>query len=450
MKDKHLVSKAQSGDKSAFEELVRRYHDIVRLLAFSILEDQDEAEEIAQEAFLKAYARLDDLKNPSSFAGWLKRIACNMAINRLKQMERMRQVCLSLDEVSPEDLAVFPLDEDEEKEELIEEIMKAIEELPEEERGILKGRYLEGRGYRELADRYNLSYDAVVVRAHRARRKVREKVLRRLSGMMILPWGRIGRMIGGVVMKVSTKVAITGAVMLMLAGAGVWMVKHHGEEKPVLKPSGVKVEQRMEAMVSPQKGTKESDDLTFEEFNAFLDAVLDEFDGQGEEDTAMERVSPPSSSGIAEGEIGGEAEGKQVEQEETVEEIPEELKIVMERIDELVAEAERLMKERLEILAECEELDRLEEHLFNLVVSGKVEYEEERRKIARRRYELAKYGSEVLGDAYQKAWDEIHRLLDMVEEYALRGNPAALEFLREKYNHRYERVLERLKSKERG
>ena len=290
MKDKHLVSKAQSGDKSAFEELVRRYHDIVRLLAFSILEDQDEAEEIAQEAFLKAYARLDDLKNPSSFAGWLKRIACNMAINRLKQMERMRQVCLSLDEVSPEDLAVFPLDEDEEKEELIEEIMKAIEELPEEERGILKGRYLEGRGYRELADRYNLSYDAVVVRAHRARRKVREKVLRRLSGMMIFPWGKIGRMIGGVVMKVSTKVAITGVVVMMLAGAGIWL-SHRGEEKPMPKSNEVRVERRVSvrapAMVAGRPKRKKEDDFTFEEFNRLLDECLPYLD-EGEKEDVRE------------------------------------------------------------------------------------------------------------------------------------------------------------------
>ena len=305
MKDKHLVSKAQSGDKSAFEELVRRYHDIVRLLAFSILEDQDEAEEIAQETFLKAYARLDDLKNPSSFAGWLKRIACNMAINRLKQMERMRQVCLSLDEVSPEDLAVFPLDEDEEKEELIEEIMKAIEELPEEERGILKGRYLEGKGYKELADRYNLSYDAVVVRAHRARRKVREKVLRRLSGVAIFPWGKIGRMIGGVVMKATTKLAITGVAVMMLAGTGIWM-SHRGEEKPVPESNEVRVERRASVkapatVISRPKKKEEEDsftsptgnnlrvsDQTIDEILEELESLLEGGDLSSDEDTPQQ------------------------------------------------------------------------------------------------------------------------------------------------------------------
>ena len=449
MKGEDLLDRIVSGDQAAFKKLVRKYRHAVFLSALSILHDPDEAEEIAQEVFLKVHLHLSGLRDQNAFERWLRSISCNLAIDRLRERTR-RGSCIPLDEVAPEDLLSPSADEELLKREAVEEVMRAIEELPEGEREILREHLLEDKGYRELSEKYGLSYHAVVMRVRRAKEKVREKVLKRLGCVVILPCREIVKLIGGVVMKVSTKVAITGAVMLMLAGAGVWMVKHHGEEKPVLKPSGVKVEQRMEAMVSPQKGTKESDDLTFEEFNAFLDAVLDEFDGQGEEDTAMERVSPPSSSGIAEGEIGGEAEGKQVEQEETVEEIPEELKIVMERIDELVAEAERLMKERLEILAECEELDRLEEHLFNLVVSGKVEYEEERRKIARRRYELAKYGSEVLGDAYQKAWDEIHRLLDMVEEYALRGNPAALEFLREKYNHRYERVLERLKSKERG
>lgn len=175
MRDECLVSKTLSGDTSAFEELAKVYYDSVRLLAFSILKDGHEAEDITQEAFLKAYSRLRELKKPSSFSIWLKKITRNLATNRLKQMGRFRY--FSLEEVTPEDLAVFPSDEGLAKEELIEKVMQAVEKLPEEERGILRGKYLEGRRYEELAKRYNLSYNATVVKAHRARRKVREIVL---------------------------------------------------------------------------------------------------------------------------------------------------------------------------------------------------------------------------------------------------------------------------------
>ncbi|MCD6506405.1 hypothetical protein J7M22_07235, partial [Candidatus Poribacteria bacterium] len=54
MKDEELVRESLKGDKTAFEELVRRYYDLIRLTAFSILQDQDEAEDVAQETFLKA------------------------------------------------------------------------------------------------------------------------------------------------------------------------------------------------------------------------------------------------------------------------------------------------------------------------------------------------------------------------------------------------------------
>jgi RNA polymerase sigma-70 factor (ECF subfamily) len=175
MEDECLVSSALSGDISAFEKLTKMYYDSVRLLAFSILKEQQEAEDIAQETFLKAYSRLRELRKPSSFSIWLRKITRNLATNRLKQMKRFRYI--PLEEVTSEDLAVFPSDERLEKEILIEKVMQAIETLPEEERGILRGKYLEGRRYEELARRYNLSYNAAVVKAHRARRKVRDIVL---------------------------------------------------------------------------------------------------------------------------------------------------------------------------------------------------------------------------------------------------------------------------------
>jgi len=371
------------------------------------------------------------------------RIAFNLAMDQARRRMREPQF-ISLSEIDPDRLQMPSFEDDILRDELVREASEAIDGLPDMDGEMLRKWIFDGRSYRDLSEEYNMSYDAVAKRIRRGLKKVKRKVRERLSGIILIPWEKMLKLIGGVVMKVSTKVAITGAVVLMLGGAGVWMMKHHGEEKPVLKPSGVKVEQRMEAMVSPQKGTKESDDLTFEEFNAFLDSVLDEYFGkEGEETVSSEEVIPSSSS---EEMVGGETVGggeERGEQEETAwEEVPEELRMAMERIDELDAEREKLDKRVDEILNEIEELRKLEDYY------AEIGDWEERRKVSRRKYELRKYGEE-LSDAYHRAWDEIYKLFDIVEEYALQGNPTALKFLKEKYDgFFYKRALERLKQKE--
>jgi len=147
--------------------------------------------------------------------------------------------------------------------------------------------------------------------------------------------------------------------------------------------------------------------------------------------------------------VGGETRGgeeERGEQEETAwEEVPEELRMAMGRIDELDAKIERLRKREFEILDEKEELYKLRDYY------DEIGDWEERRKVSRRIYELGKYGEE-LSDASNRANSERLKLIEIVEEYALQGNPVALEFLRERdqYNWRYKRVLERIKQKEGG
>jgi hypothetical protein len=258
---------------------------------------------------------------------------------------------ISLSEIDPDRLQMPSFEDDILRDELMRETAEAINTLPDMDGEMLRKWIFEGRSYRDLSEEYGMSYDAVAKRIRRGLDKVRRRVKGRLSGIILIPWEKMVELMGGVVMKVSTKVAITGAVVLMLGGAGVWMVRHRGEEKPVLKPSGVKVKQRMEANVSPQKDEKggESDDLTFEQFNALLDAVLDEyFGGQAKETIPTEEVNPPSSlGGMAEGEIG-EGKGELKEQEEAVEEeIPEELRMAIERINELDAGLSRILCKNL-------------------------------------------------------------------------------------------------------
>ena len=426
MKDERLIQKAISGDSSAFCKLVEKYFDSVCSALCSLITNPLDAEEIAQEAFLRAYLHLRKLRRPSSFRSWVMRIAFNLAMDQARRRMREPQF-ISLSEIDPDRLQMPSFEDDILRDELVREASEAIDGLPDMDGEMVRKWIFEERSYRDLSEEYNMSYDAVAKRIRRGLKKVKQRVRERLSGIILMPWEKMLKLMGGVVMKVSTKVAITGAVVMMLAGAGIWMTMHRGDENPVVKPSGVKVEQRMEAMVSPQKGTKESDDLTFEEFNAFLDAVLDEYFGkEGEETIPTEEVSSPSSSGeIAEGEIG-EGKGELKEQEEAVEEeISEELRMAIERIDELDAEVKRLDKRVREILSEKEELYKLRDYY------AEIGDWEERRKVSRRSLELSKY-AETLEDARNRANSERLKLIEIVEEYALQGNPVALEFLRER------------------
>ena len=151
MKGEDLLDRIVSGDQSAFKELVRKYRHTVFLSALSILHDPNEAEEIAQEVFLKVHLHLSRLRDQNAFERWLRSISCNLAIDRLRERTR-RESCIPLDEVAPEDLLSPSADEELLKREAVEEVMRAIEELPEGEREILREHLLEDKGYRELSE----------------------------------------------------------------------------------------------------------------------------------------------------------------------------------------------------------------------------------------------------------------------------------------------------------
>ena len=82
--DAELVGSTLSGDRAAYGELVARYQGHVYGLAYSLLGDWAEAQDIAQEAFIRAYSNLDQLRQPARFAGWLRRVAFSVAMDWLR------------------------------------------------------------------------------------------------------------------------------------------------------------------------------------------------------------------------------------------------------------------------------------------------------------------------------------------------------------------------------
>ncbi len=434
MKDERLIQKAISGDSSAFCKLVEKYFDSVCSALCSLITDPLDAEEIAQEAFLRAYLHLRKLRRPSSFKTWVMRIAFNIAFDRMRKREPQ---IISLSQIDPDKLSIPSFEDEILRNELLEETEKLIDRLPEMDREMLKRWLFEGKSYGELSEEYGLSYSAVAKRVQRGLKKIRKRLKWKFGGVILMPWRKIMKFPGSVIMKLSTKAVVTGMGILIAGGFGVWIVMHKWEDEPVVKPRDMmygKVEESVTSQKSVRK--EESDDLTFEEFNAFLDAVLDEYSDEQSEQAVSLEEDIPSTPDKAWGEM--KRETPQDKQDETEETVPEELRWAIERIKEVRAEEERLRKKLDELVEENNDLIELVNYYDSMGM------EEKSREAFRRHFYLVKYVIDPLVDTSNRLMDERFRLFDIVERYAFQGNTVALEFLK-KNPFYYKRFLKRLR-----
>jgi RNA polymerase sigma-70 factor (ECF subfamily) len=168
------VERAQAGDRSAFEELVRRHADRLYAVVLRFVADSDEAEEVTQEAFLRAWRSIGRFKGRSQFFTWLYRIGINEAKRRGERMASARTVT-SLDD-EPLDGAPDWSEAPElraEQGDLRRVLEEAIRALPVDYRAPLILRDIEGLSTREAADVMELGEAAFKSRLHRARLAVR-------------------------------------------------------------------------------------------------------------------------------------------------------------------------------------------------------------------------------------------------------------------------------------
>jgi RNA polymerase sigma-70 factor, ECF subfamily len=170
--DAELVGRAARGDRDAFGELVRRHHARVAGLCASLLDDPAEADDAAQEVFVKAYRKLSAFRADAQLSTWLYRVATNHCLDARRKTARRRQV--SLDAlIEQEGDAVSRLFEEggprpgaEEDADLARRLLAS---LPEGYREVLVLRETEGLSYDEMARVLDCSLDAVKARLKRAR-----------------------------------------------------------------------------------------------------------------------------------------------------------------------------------------------------------------------------------------------------------------------------------------
>ena len=172
--DQYYINKVCAGNTNAFAFLVEKYKDMVFTLAIRMTRSREEAEEISQDAFIKAYKSLPKFKGDSKFSTWLYKIAYNLSIDYLKKQKRLIKSDL-IDEINEGNLGleqdVLSLIENKERKQIIE---KAIYLLPEDDRVIITLFYFEELSLNEISDVVNIKANAVKVKLHRSRKKLYE------------------------------------------------------------------------------------------------------------------------------------------------------------------------------------------------------------------------------------------------------------------------------------
>jgi RNA polymerase sigma-70 factor, ECF subfamily len=177
-----LVTAARAGNLGAFEELVRRYEGKIYRLGYNITQNSADAEDVAQDAFLKAFEHLNDFQGDSRFYTWLVRIAVNEALMRLRK-RRPNQVSLeepieTEDDLVPREVADWGPSPEEryEQTELRRILSEAIAQLEPTYRSVFQLRDVEQLSTEETAQALGLSVPAVKSRLLRARLKLRHNL----------------------------------------------------------------------------------------------------------------------------------------------------------------------------------------------------------------------------------------------------------------------------------
>jgi RNA polymerase sigma-70 factor (ECF subfamily) len=170
MVSRDLLDRSRRGEQAAFEELVELTHRRVFTLAYRLVGDRHEAEDVAQDAYLRMYRGLPGFRGDSSFETWLYRITANAAVSRLRRRGRFGDLLDDPDDAVdvPDEAGVDPVDRD--------EIQRALFALPVAQRTVLVMRDAYGFSIREIAEELELTEGAVKVRIHRARRRLKDLV----------------------------------------------------------------------------------------------------------------------------------------------------------------------------------------------------------------------------------------------------------------------------------
>lgn len=176
--DWELVQKCQAGEIGAFQELVSRYHQKIYVVIVGLLHNREDALDVAQETFFRAYRKIKSFQGGSSFYTWLYRIAVNIAIDSQRRQKRnpldFRETMDGLFEEQNE-VARDPFSDVHDRE-LREKLVSAINDLTPEHKAVIILRTVEGLSYKDIGEILGCSEGTVMSRLHYARKKLQQKL----------------------------------------------------------------------------------------------------------------------------------------------------------------------------------------------------------------------------------------------------------------------------------
>ncbi len=184
MTEQELVTRAKRGDQNAFAQLVEANQNKIYSLAYRMAGNPEDAADLAQEAFLRAWRTLPSFQGDSSFSTWLYRLTSNLCIDFLRK-EKRRKTAATVTSLDDEESAAptdvpdhrFNPEEELERKELRHAVGQALLKLSDEHRQVLILRELDGLSYAEIAERLELGEGTVKSRIARARLSLRNILL---------------------------------------------------------------------------------------------------------------------------------------------------------------------------------------------------------------------------------------------------------------------------------
>ncbi|PLX67297.1 MAG: RNA polymerase subunit sigma-70 [Denitrovibrio sp.] len=179
MKDSSIIEKVLSGDGQSFEMLILKYQSKLFATILNVVKNRELAEDITQEAYMKAFSKLDTLKDHNQFYAWMKRIALNLALNHFERAKRVVDVENEEDETSfferipdgdsPEEILV--------KDELKKYVRHFVDSLPDKLRVVIVLREIEDMSYEEIAEMMNIPIGTVRSRLFNARQMIKDRLV---------------------------------------------------------------------------------------------------------------------------------------------------------------------------------------------------------------------------------------------------------------------------------
>ncbi|RWK58886.1 RNA polymerase sigma factor [Mesorhizobium sp.] len=207
-----LVGRALAREGGAFHTIIKMHNQRLYRIARSVVRNDSEAEDIVQEAYVRAFAQLGDFRGESSLATWLSRIVINEALGRLRKRRRT----VAMPQNLQAEIIKFPLNPRDDPErmmaqrQILELVERATDRLPDVYRTVFVARVIEGLSMDETAELLDVRPETVKTRLHRARALVRKALADQIGPVLLDAFPFAGRRCERLTAAVMQRLGFTG------------------------------------------------------------------------------------------------------------------------------------------------------------------------------------------------------------------------------------------------